>query len=229
MGVNRLMYELNIKRLLAAAEELRYLLDRGYPRDGALNFVANHHRLDKKHKIVLLRSVYSSKEVEERKRKTVPFQKLKGNVLSVDGYNVLIVLETMLRNQPLLEGDDGYVRDISGVHGKHKLSNHTIQAVNILLEELKKAQPREVLIFFDSPVSKSGELAGTVRNLMKTRGVKGDSVAVSQADNAVIRTGEIALTSDSVILQKARKCFDIAGHIARKRGYAWIISFKHPP
>ncbi|MBS7288582.1 MAG: DUF434 domain-containing protein [Candidatus Freyarchaeota archaeon] len=217
------MLELNKERLEKAAEEFRYLLDRGYNREGALNFVASHHRLDKTHKLILLRSVFSNKEVKERRRKTASFEELRGKNISVDGYNVLIVLETMLKNELLVEGDDGYIRDISGVHGKYKVTGLTTKALNVLLEELKEARPRVVLIFFDRPVSKSGELAGVTRQLMEKYGVEGDSLTASQTDNAVISAGEIALTSDSVILQKARKCFDIAGHIVKKEGYEKIL------
>lgn len=217
------LLELDKERLEKAAEEFRYLLNRGYNREVALNFVVSHHRLDKTHKLILLRSVFSDKEVEERRRKTASFEELRGKSLSVDGYNVLIVLETMLKNGLLVEGDDGYIRDISGVHGKYKVTGLTTKALNILLEELKEARPRVVLMFFDRPVSKSGELAGAARQLMEKHGIVGDSLTAGQTDNAVISAGEIALTSDSVILQKAKECFDVAGHIVKKKRYEKIL------
>jgi len=222
------LHELDVEKLEKAAEEFRYLLERGYPRESALNFVVSHHRLDKTHKLILLRGVFSSREAEERRKKTVSFEKLKGSILAVDGYNVLIVLETMLRNQLLIEGDDEYVRDISGVHGNYKIAFLTMNALKILLDELRKIQPRRVLIFFDKPVSKSGELAGATRQLMRNHGIEGDSLTASQTDNAVISTGEIALTSDSVILQKANKCFDIAGHIVKEKRYEKILRLQCP-
>ncbi len=217
------MINLNEDRLRRAAEELRYLLNRDYPRMGALNFVANHHRLDKTHKMVLLRSVFSDKEVEERRRKTVSFNELEGKTVSLDGYNAIIVLEGMLREQLLIEGDDGYIRDILGVHGKYRISDLTIDVLNVLLEELKEARPKKVIIVFDKPVSKSGELAGITRQLMSEHGIKGESLTASQADKTIIITGDIALTSDSVILKKAKKCFDIAGHVTKKKEYKKIL------
>ncbi|MEM1511607.1 MAG: DUF434 domain-containing protein [Candidatus Jordarchaeales archaeon] len=220
------LFGLNREKLEKAAEEFRYLLERGYNREGALNFVVSHHRLDKTHKLILLRGVFSSEEVEERRRKTVSFKELGGRVLALDGYNVLIVLETMLRNQLLIEGDDEYIRDVSGMHGKHRVTSLTTTALSVLFDELRKVQPKEVLVFFDRPVSKSGELAGITRQIMKTHGVMGDSLTASQTDNAVISTGEIALTSDSVILQKAKKCFDIAGHIVKEKEYGKILKLK---
>lgn len=217
------LFELHEEKLRRAAEEVRYLLNRGYNRESALNFVADHHHLDKLHRTILMRCVFSSSEVEERRRKTVSFRELNGETLSVDGYNVLIVVETMMRNGLLIEGDDGYIRDMSGVHGRYKATNLTVEALNMILDKLKSANPKEVLIFFDKPVSRSGELAKATRRLMREHGVEGDSLTVKRADSTVLKTGGVALTSDSVILQKARKCFDIAGHIVRERGYGKIL------
>ncbi|MEM1657502.1 MAG: DUF434 domain-containing protein [Candidatus Jordarchaeales archaeon] len=217
------MFELDEAKLRRAAEEVRYLLNRGYNRESVLKFVADHHHLDKVHRTILMRSVFSSGEIEERRRKTVSFKDLNGETLSVDGYNVLIVIETMMRNGLLIEGDDGYIRDMSGVHGKYRATNLTAEALSIILEKLESANPKKVLIFFDKPVSKSGELAKATRQLMKEHRIEGDSLTVRRADSTVLKAGGVALTSDSVILQKARKCFDIAGHIVKERGYRKIL------
>lgn len=214
------------RRILEAAEDLRYLLNRNYNRDQALTFVGDHYRLHKEERFILYRAIYSQKEVRERKEKTISFEELQGKTLTIDAYNVIIVLETMLKGKELIESDDSFVRDISGVFGKHKITKTTRQAISLIMQALKQNPPKKTLIFFDSPVSKSGELAAITRKKMEEYGINGTAQIVKQADNAVIRRGEVAATSDSVILQKAKKTFDLAGYIVREKNYKHLYPIR---
>ncbi len=207
------------RRILEAAEDLRYLLNRNYNRDQTLTFVGDHYKLKKEDRFTLYRAIYSQKEAKERKEKTVTPKELKDKTLTIDAYNVIIVLETMLKGKNLIDADDTFVRDIQGVFGKHKITKTTHQAINLIMQTLKQNPPQETLIFFDSPVSKSGELAAITRKKMEEYGINGTAQVVKQADNAVLRRGQVAATSDSVILQKAKKTFDLAGYIARTKNY----------
>ncbi len=214
------------RRIIEAAEDLRYLLNRNYNRDQALTFVGDHYRLHKEERFILYRAIYSQKEVRERKEKTISFEELQGKTLTIDAYNVIIVLETMLKGKELIESDDSFVRDISGVFGKHKITKTTRQAISLIMQALKQNPPKKTLIFFDSPVSKSGELAAITRKKMGEHGINGTAQVVKQADNAVIRRGEVAATSDSVILQKAKKTFDLAGYIVREKNYKHLYPIR---
>jgi len=214
------------RRIIEAAEDLRYLLNRNYNRDQALTFVGDHYRLHKEERFILYRAIYSQKEVRERKEKTISFEELQGKTLTIDAYNVIIVLETMLKGKELIESDDSFVRDISGVFGKHKITKTTRQAISLIMQTLKQNPPKKTLIFFDSPVSKSGELAAITRKKMEEYGINGTAQIVKQADNAVIRRGEVAATSDSVILQKAKKTFDLAGYIVREKNYKLLYPIR---
>ncbi|WXG40597.1 MAG: DUF434 domain-containing protein [Candidatus Freyarchaeum deiterrae] len=214
------------QRILEAAEDLRYLLNRKYNRDQALNFVGDRYKLNKEERFVLYRAIYSQTEVKERKEKALTFIELGDKTLTIDAYNVIIVLETMLQGKNLIDADDAFVRDISGVFGKHKITKTTIQAIDIIMQTLKQTPPKETLIFFDSPVSKSGELAAITRKKMEQYSIHGTAQVAKQTDNAVLRRGQVAATSDSVILQKAKKTFDLAGYIVRKRNYKHLYPIR---
>lgn len=209
-------------RILEAAEDLRYLLNRKYNRDQALSFVGDHYKLSREERFILYRAIYSQKEVKERKEKVIKFKELKDKILTIDAYNVIIVLETMIEGKILIDSDDSFVRDISGVFGKHKITKTTHQAIDLIMQTLKQNPPKETLIFFDSPISRSGELAAITRQKMKEYGIKGTAQVAKQTDNAVLKKGQVAATSDSVILQKAKKTFDLAGHIVRKNNYTQL-------
>lgn len=213
-------------RILEAAEDLRYLLNRNYNRDQALNFVGDRYKLNREERFVLYRAIYSQTEIKERKEKVITFKELADKTLTIDAYNVIIVLETMLEGRNLIDSDDSFVRDISGVFGKHKITKTTHQAINLVMRTLKQNPPKETLIFFDSPVSRSGELAAITRQKMEKYGIKGTAQAAKQADNAVLKKGQVAATSDSVILQKAKKTIDIAGYIVRKNKYTRLYPIR---
>lgn len=66
--------------LLLAYEDLKYLLNRGYRKKYALEFVANHYLLTSKERYFLMRCVFSDKEIEERKRKLVKEDGLRGKL-----------------------------------------------------------------------------------------------------------------------------------------------------
>ena len=53
-----------------AVRDLRYLLNQGYPRDSAVNFVANHYRLPLNQRHLLARCVFSRLEVAEHRQKS---------------------------------------------------------------------------------------------------------------------------------------------------------------
>jgi hypothetical protein len=213
-------------RILEAAEDLRYLLNRKYNRDQALNFAADRYKLNREERFILYRAIYSQTEVKERKEKTITFKELGDKTLTIDAYNVIIVLETMLQEKNLIDADDSFVRDISGVFGKHKITKKTHQAIDLIMQTLKQNPPKETLIFFDSPVSKSGELAAITRKKMEQYGINGTAQVAKQADNAVLKKGQVAATSDSVILQKAKKTFDLAGYIVRKNNYEHLYPIR---
>ena len=89
-------------KLQEAAYDLRFLLDRGYRKKGALQFVANKYVLNKHERNYLARSVFSSLKSEERREKIVDISKIRDQFLLVDGYNVLITVESITRGNVML-------------------------------------------------------------------------------------------------------------------------------
>jgi len=55
--------------LYKAAEDLRYLLSRGYPLNSAIELVGNHYQLSKDKRMILRRGVCSESKARERKNK----------------------------------------------------------------------------------------------------------------------------------------------------------------
>jgi len=202
-------------KLREAIMDFRYLLSRRYPRENALKFVGDRYLLRKHERLLLYRCVYGEKEAEEHRRKLVAIKQARHARVAVDGYNTLITVESMLQNKPLILCDDSFIRDISSVHNKYKMTLTTEKALKLLAQAIQRNGIGEVKFFFDAQISRSGNLASKVRKLLKKSGVNGDSVAVKQADRDVLSWSGIAASSDALIINRSKKAIDLAGEILR--------------
>lgn len=212
-----------IERLKEAVKDYRYLLDRGYDKEASLRFIGDSHNLSREERLALFRCVYSSHESINHREKIVSPSEVYGRVLAVDGFNVLITIESLLAHRTIIECDDGFIRDLSLIFSKYKVSDVTDKAIKMLLDFVKECKPSSVYIFFDSPISHSGDLSAKIRAMLKKAGLRGDAKAVPQADVEVVKTGEIVSSSDCVVIDKAVKVLDIAGELARKMAFEKIM------
>lgn len=203
------------KAFREAVKDFRHLLNRHYNRESALSFVGDKHQLSREERMILYRGVYDTQSIKRHRSKLIPTAAISGKTITIDGYNVLITVESLLSDKQLVLCDDGFVRDVSAVHGKHRPTKRTVNALTIILSPLSKHKPAEALFFYDSQVSKSGELAALTRTLIKKSELNGDAQAVKQADVATLKLSIIVASSDAVIIEKATKVVDLAGEIAR--------------
>ena len=210
-------------KVFEAARDLRYLLERGYHRESALKLIVDKYQLSTNQRLLLYRAVYDSSTAANHKQKIITSDKIRGSKLAMDGYNVLITVESGLRGGLLVLCDDGFIRDISAVHGKYRITNMTEKALSIILKAVQELKPAETNFFYDAQVSKSGQLASQVRRTLRSAGLTGSAYAVERADISTLDFGDIVATSDSVLISKAEAVFDIAGEILKKNYSATIL------
>lgn len=204
---------LKSKKFQMAAEDFRYLLNRKYPRKGSLELVGNRYGLTFDERHLLYRGVFSDMDSKVRRKKKIAIHEVRNKDLVIDGHNVVITIEAGLSDRPLILGDDGFIRDISGVSGNFKKTELTGQALQLLSAVLKRIKPRQTLFLFDAPISKSGELAREVRNILKRENLKGDSIAVKVPEKMMIGFLGVIATSDTAIIDQSKKVVDLAGYI----------------
>jgi hypothetical protein len=175
--------------------------------------------LDQEERNYLARKVSSDQTARNRRSKIVDFNDLKGQVILVDGYNVLITLESVLHHpQTILESDDGVLRDTKAVFGNYRPHQETANVLNILLDFLKKSNPKEVHFFYDRPVSRSGELSKLTRETMEKNHLPGSAVTHPQVDRELIRNSpeKVVATSDGPLMDKVKRVVDLPGLIRNK-------------
>ncbi|NDY41998.1 DUF434 domain-containing protein [Dissulfurirhabdus thermomarina] len=200
-----------------AARDLRWLLDRGYPRQPALAFVGNHFQLHQGERDLLYRGIFRRDQARARRARRVRLRDLAGRGLAIDGHNVLITLESALRGRPLLVADDGFVRDVSRVFRRFRPTDRTRAAWGLVGACLRDHPPAEVLVVLDAPLPRSGELAGRIRRWMREAGIPGEVRAVRRPEGVLAAFDGVAATADSVVLDRHPALLDLAGHIIRRR------------
>lgn len=215
-------------RLHKAASDLRYLLNylhsKGYEKRSVVRLVGDRYLLDKSQRHLLYRSICSEEEARARRAKLVSLPQIQGRILAIDGYNVLITIESALAGKTIVLSDDGLVRDIAGVFGRYKPTEKTHQALELVFKVLKEGQPEKALFFLDSPISKSGELAAKIRNMLAEWGLAGDARAVGAPGRELLSLGRIIASSDSILIDKAEAVFDLAGYVIREKlGIAPVV------
>ena len=221
---------LNSKELQDAAEDFRYLLNKGYPRKAALELVGNRYGLTSDERHLLHRGIFSDADSKSRRKRKIPIGKVRNRDLAIDGYNILITIETGLSDRPLILGDDGFIRDISGLSGNFKKTEKTEEALQLILDIVKRVKPLKTLFLFDSPISMSGELAQEVRSLLKKESLLGDAKAVKVPEKILIGYPGVIATSDTAIIDQSQEVVDLAGDIIKKRiGLKSLLRRKRKP
>jgi hypothetical protein len=204
---------LNTEDLQEAAKDFRYFLNRGYPRRAALELVGNRYGLISDQRQLLHRGVFSNAGSRFRLKKKIHIREALHKDLAIDGYNVIITLEAGLSGRPLILGDDGFIRDISGLSGNFKKTEKTEEALQWIFDILKKVKPHRTLFLFDAPISMSGQLAKEVRDRLKSESLLGDAMAVKVPEKILIGFPGVIATSDTAIIDRSPKVVDLAGYI----------------
>ena len=201
--------EPRIEILREARKDLKFLLNRGYRKPSALKLVGDKYQLNKVERSILFRSVFSDQEAALIRSKRIDVEMLRGQEILIDGFNVLNTVETMLRGETLILCDDGVLRDFSEVHSKYRLSDLTERALSMVLSFLKGLEVARAELLYESQISRSGEIAGLTRRMMKAIGIEGDARTLRTVDSALSRSQKIVATSDSAILLKCKHFVDI--------------------
>ena len=208
---------LKSKDLQKAAEDFRHLLNGGYPRKATLELVGNRYALTSDERHLLHRGIFSSNASQSRRKKKISIERIRNKDLAIDGHNVLITIEAGLSSRPLILGDDGFVRDISGLSGSFKKTQTTERALHLIMSFLKKWGPCKTLFLFDAPISMSGKLAQEVRDQLKRGHLPGDAMAVKVPEKILVGFPGVVATSDTATIDQSNKVLDLAGYILKEK------------
>ncbi|WP_048151082.1 DUF434 domain-containing protein [Palaeococcus ferrophilus] len=206
-----------------AYRDLKYFLNRGYRKKNALEFVANHYTLGREERHLLARCVFSDSWIRAVSLKLLPERALRGRLIGIDGFNVLITLESLFEGRAIL-CEDGLVRDLKLQRG-YRLGPLTLKVIGTLATFLEGAGVRGAVVIYDSPVSKSGEVAKLTRKALEERSIPGE-VRLSRAPDHELKTFDVVATSDVGIIERVPYVVDIPSLAGEKLGLRAIPFLK---
>lgn len=202
----RAFAENKLGALARAAEEVRWLLGRGYPMDLAVRAAGDHHQLHARARLALTRACCAPERLAEREKKLVPLGAVMGSHVSIDAFNVLVTLEVARGGAPVLRCADGAMRDLAGLRGSYKTVIDTEPAIELVATSLRDHDVASVTVFVDEPVSNSGRVRAlyesTFARVFAGTEVATDVRVVRDADTALDGAGCV-ISADAVVIDRA--------------------------
>jgi hypothetical protein len=209
--------------LRRATAELSWLLTRGYPPSATLKLVGDRYALTERQRWAVGRAACPDAQRTGRAAKQLLPSGLGGRPVSIDGFNLLITLETALSGGVVLRGRDGALRDLSSIHGTYRAVQETDRAIQLAATALLALRPGPVRWLLDQPVSNSGRLAARLRELGPALGLPWTAEVVMNPDRELAETTDVVVTSDSVVLDRAGAWLNLAALALEPAPPRWLL------
>ncbi|WBV52061.1 DUF434 domain-containing protein [Chryseobacterium gambrini] len=205
-----------LEKMKSAVQDMQYLLSRNYAEKASSELVGNHYRL-KTRQIQAVRGASASEtQLQNRKSKQLEISELKTKTIYLDGFNVLILLESLLSGAYIFEGTDGCFRDLSGVFGTYKRVNQTQKAIELVASFLHKSHAEKLIWIFDKPVSNSGRIKQMIMDFAIENNLNWNVELEFNPDKFLAENAEILVTSDAWILDHCKSWFNLIGYLIQE-------------
>jgi len=206
------------KKFKSAKRDYLYLLEKGFPQKGIIKLIGDRYALSGTERTLLYRGITTKQNIAHRKHKIAKVKDVKGSNLIIDGYNVMITIGNYLNGNTVFVSNDGFLRDAAEMHGKVFRKVLMDKVMNLILEDLGYLRIKSCIIYFDQPVSKSGELASRISEQIMHAGLKGHAETADSPDFKLkrIKNGFIATSDSSIIDTSSVKVFDLARHVIKR-------------
>lgn len=205
--------EKQLEKLNLAVQDMQYLLSRNYAERAASELVGNHYRLKTRQIQAVRAAAASESQVRNRASKELQPQDLKNKVICLDGFNVLILLESLLSGAYIFEGSDGCFRDLSGVHGTYKRVMQTQTSIALVAEFFRKSGAEELIWIFDQPVSNSGRIKQMVLDYAVENHLNWSGGLEFNPDKFLVENAGPVISSDAWILDHCKSWFNLVGYL----------------
>ncbi len=223
-------------RLRTAVSEYAWLLTHGYATASALKLVGDRHELTARQRMAVRRSTCSDQALQRRAERMISLSEVSGRPLAIDGYNLLITIESALAGGLVLIGRDGCCRDLASVHGTYRKVEETTRAVRLIADRLAAGGISQIDWYLDKPVSNSGRLKALIEDVVAgtARPTTRDCtwrVTLEDSPDAVLRAcADPVVTTDSAILDHGVSWVNLAAEIiGASVPEAWMLDLRSTP
>lgn len=196
----KLFAQSQLPNLRHAIQDYCWLLTKGYTAKAGMKLVGDRFKLTDRQRLLITRCACSQQQKETRLSSEVPPENMSQHELWIDGFNVLITIESALSNGFLFRGTDGCVRDMASIHGTYRRVNETSEAILLIGNYLNSIAVKKTTWLLDQPVSNSGRLMCLIDELAAKNDWPWQSRLCKSPDYELKQFNGIAATADGVIL-----------------------------
>lgn len=195
--------------LQAAVSDLSWLLSRGYAVPSALKLVGDRYRLVERQRVAISRAACADAACADRAGRRVEPEALRGRPLRIDGFNLLLTLESALGGGVVLACRDGCYRDMASMHGTYRRVAETAPALALTAQWLAAWGAGPCTWLLDAPVSNSGRLAALIR----AADPGWSAEVVPDPDALLLQPGDLVATADAGVLDRCGAWISLARHL----------------
>ena len=127
-----------------------------------------------------------------------------------------------------MAADDGFIRDVGEVSRAFRLSAATDRVLALVADYLAGQAAGPVEVFYDAPLSLSGELARRTREIFAARGLEVQAAAVPVPERQLSGFPGAIATSDTALIDAHATVVDLAGEIIRRHPVWRLIYLREP-
>ncbi len=219
--------------LRQSVADLAWLLGRGYPPDASLKLVGDHHRLTARQRRAVQHATCTDEQRRRRRCAQCALSAVNDRLLVIDGFNVLITVESAIAGGACFIGRDGCLRDLASVHGSYRTVEETRHALEAIVRRTIACGVTRVRFLLDRPVSNSGRVKTALGEILEAHGAEWIIDLVDDTDRLVADHHGPVATSDSWILDRADSWLPLArAVVAAAVADPWIVDLsddEHAP
>jgi hypothetical protein len=196
--------------LRSAVSDLSWLLSGGYAWKSALKLVGDRYNLTERQRRAVWRASCSDDALHRRRDHCRTLESLVGERIAIDGYNLLITVESALAGGVILQGRDGCYRDLASLHGTYRKVDETLPAITLIGCYCKALGVCRADWYLDSPVSNSGRLREFLLDTASQHGWEWTATLAPNPDQPLAASALPVASSDSWVLDNGRAWVNLA-------------------
>ncbi len=207
--------EKKVKILQEAVRDMHYLLSRGFAENASAALVGNRYRLRARQIQMIKAASAGEKELNARSAKKTEADALTGKTIYIDGFNLLILLESLLSGAYIFKGCDGCYRDLSSVHGSYKRVQQTTRSIALVALFHQQVAVSKIVWILDKPVSNSGRLKQLLLEYAQEQQLNWEVYLEFNPDKYLAAVPGTIISSDAWILDHCASWFNLPDYLVR--------------
>ncbi len=212
------IFNLKYQKIMSEAiDDMCFLLEKNYAENASLKLVGDHYQINERQRKAIFRCACPTSTIKKRQEKSMSLADIEQKTLAIDGYNLLIIVESMLSKGYIFQGRDSAYRDVASIHGTYKKVEETLPALELIANSLIELKVKNVIWYLDSPVSNSGRLKSMMLELAEKNYWNWEVELVNSPDKTLVALNFPVITADAWILDNVSNWFNLSDYLIKNK------------